>query len=527
MPTKPRLEPERGSVARSLSRVEASQLFFNPWFLVGIGFWVLIIVLFGVFFTDDLEPTWWGLGSLLPLMAHPLCGCTIVAAHRAITRSRRDGTEELFASCPAGWPARTRGHLLTLWVPVATTLLLGSALVTGVAINSTTVYGPIDGQVFLDVVAALLLPAGATVLGVALGRWAPAAIVPVVGVLGVLALDSRILEVGGRSWHNFRWLATFTPSTTADRIFYDPPGLSRVVWLVGLVTLVATIALMRTEPSHRVRVALVGSVAVVVLGAVLVSRPLPPGRAQAIADRINEPSPHQRCTLAGRGVNVCVYSGLDHAGSEIAAELSPVAQAIAFADLDHATFRHLLDADPVDLQPEVGARVHDADPGRNTLRLRFHLTDPAREAARLRLAAWATGLPTEPVDDEIGTVVAGQARGVVTLWLATRGMSADRAHHLLEPESQHAEAGTSANAAGDIWPGRCEDEGPVLLWAPQDLRAARRLIDADPAAVGTALEANWDRWMDPSTSTDELLAALAMEPEGPPDAVDSYSRGCY
>jgi hypothetical protein len=526
-PTEPAGTPARGSVARSLAPVEAAQLFFNPWFIVGLGFWVLIILMFGVLFTDDLEPTWWGLASLFPLLAHPLCGCTVVAAHRGITRSRRDGAEELFSTCPAGWPARTRGHLLTLWVPVAASAVLGAVMLVLIVTGSSNVYGAIDDQVMVDAIVALLLPAGAAGLGVALGRWLPSVIAPILAVVGVMAIDAQIGAAGGRSWDNFRWLATFIPSTTAERIFYDPPGWQRIVWFVGLIALVMAVALLRGEHSRRVPVALAASMVVVTFGAALVARPLPPAEAQAVADMINEPSPHQTCSPAGQRVNVCVYRGLGKGGQEMAAELSPVAAAITFADLDHATFRHSFDAEPADLQPEVGARVRAIDQGPDTLRLRFHLTEEAREAARLRLAAWATGLPTEPVDDEVGTVVAGQSRGVVALWLATRGMSVDRANRMLFADTQRAEAGTDGNGPGDIWPGRCQDEGPVLLWAVQDVRAARQLVAADQAPVAAQVQANWDRWMDPASTTDELLAALDLEPEGRTDLVDSFSRGCY
>ncbi len=526
-PTEPAGTPARGAVARSLAPVEAARLFFNPWFVVGLGFWVLIILMFGVLFTDDLEPTWWGLASLFPLLAHPLCGCTVVAAHRGITRSRRDGAEELFSSCPAGWPARTRGHLLTLWVPVAATAVLGAVMLALIVTGSSNVYGALDDQVLLDAIVALLLPAGAAVLGVALGRWLPPVIAPILAIVGVMAVDAQIGTAGGRSWDNFSWLGTFTPSTTAERIFYDPPGWQRIVWFVGLIALVSAVALFRGEHSRRVSIALAGSIVVVISGAALVARPLPAAQAQALADMINEPSQHQTCSRAGERVNVCVYRGLGKGGREMAAELSPTAAAIEFADLDRATFRHLLDAEPADLQPEVGSRVRAIDQDPNTLRLRFRLTDSAREAARLRLAAWATGLPTEPVGDEVGTVVAGQSRGLVVLWLATRGMSVDRANRMLFADTQRAEAGTDGNGPGDIWPGRCEDEGPVLLWSVQDIRAARQLVAADQGAVAAAVQANWDRWMDPATTTDELLVALGLESEGRTDRVDSYSRSCY
>jgi hypothetical protein len=523
----PSTVPARGSVAAALSRVEAGHLATSTWFVVGIGFWIVIIAMFGIFFVDEMEPTWWGVFSFVPLMAHPLCGCTIVATHRAMTRGRRDGAEELFSTCPAGWAPRTRGHLLTLWVPVIASTVLAGTLLVLVATRNPFVMGPLDDRTAIDFAIGVLLPAGAAALGVALGRWAPWALVPFVAVVLVAAADGRIGNIGDQAWESDRWLATFSTSTNAEILFFDPPGWERVLWFGGLVAVVAAIALLRGEHSRRVPALLGAGVVASMLAAVLVVRPLSEAAAAERADLINRPSVHQTCTPVDELVQVCVYDDLADIGPKLVDHLAPVAAAIPSAAREPVTFRHTLNGDVGNLQPEV-IRLVTAPEGDDpdALMLRFYVQEESFEAMRLRLAAHATGLPTEPINDTYGHVVAGDAVGVVVLWLATRGMDEGDVRGLLEV-GQEQGADVTPAMRGDAWPGRCVGEGPVLLWSHQDLIAARELVAADPAVVAAELASDWDRWTDPTTTTDELMVAVDLEPVGPHDDVGSFVDGCY
>src|SRR5260221_7256425 len=122
----------RRQVVVALGRVEARELAMSAWFAVGVGFCFIIFLAFGVLFVDDAERSWADLFNGLPLLAHPLVGMTVVAAHRAVTRSRRDDTDELFDTCPVPATTRLAAHLSTAWVAVATFLAFIISLATPV-----------------------------------------------------------------------------------------------------------------------------------------------------------------------------------------------------------------------------------------------------------------------------------------------------------------------------------------------------------------------------------------------------------
>ncbi len=51
-----------------------------------------------------------------------------------------------------------------------------------------------------------------------------------------------------------------------------------------------------------------------------------------------------------------------------------------------------------------------------------------------------------------------------------------------------------------------------MVWSTSDLVAARALIAAEPAAVARVVETGWERWVDPATTTNELMLAVGAEP---------------
>jgi hypothetical protein len=215
-------------------------------------------------------------------------------------------------------------------------------------------------------------------------------------------------------------------------------------------------------------------------------------------------------------------------GDLVAEELAPVAAAIpGGAGAAPASFRLLLEDPPEQLPAEIASHLPAElpPPPDGTLRLRFQTHPETLAAARLRLAAHAVGLPTEAVDEDTAHVVAGEARGVVMLWLATRGLDDAEAHSLLRPSYPHGETGNEG--PGSLWPGTCHGEDTVLVWPDQDLAAARQLVDAPDGDVAALLADDWARWTDPTTTTDELLMALDLDPVGPPDRIEPLGDPCY
>jgi hypothetical protein len=502
-----------GSVTRSLGWVESRELVLSPWFGAGAGF----CVLFGFIAAVSFERSWWLSAALLPLLVHPLCGLTIVATHRSATRSRRDETDELFESCPATRAQRTGALLLTGIAPIAVATVFVVATMAGAAVKLDHIYGPLDGRVVSDaVIAALLLPAGATALGVLLGRRWTFALTPFL-VLAVIALLN--IEMADRGLDGRGWLTTGIASGQVDLVYYEPPWLGRLIWFVGLVALVAALA-TRTPGATRSRIAISAASLITVVGMIVAVRPLDDGTVTRLAAYAIDPAPHEACEPLADGMRVCALDPYADHAANVAAYLEPVASAIPPAAF----------ATPMTLRPTVGEAI-DQLPSQVRERLEptpfpddmidipyVHL-DSGRDESRMLLAAAAVGLRLGPGSPE-NTLVDGQARGVVMLWLAAAGY--DRATAV-----EHLDASgwdpSDDSERGNVWPGECR---ATVQWSPSDLVAARAVVALDRAEVASILERDWSHWTDPSTSTDDLMAALDLAPVGPSERIEPLGKLC-
>jgi hypothetical protein len=146
-------------------------------------------------------------------------------------------------------------------------------------------------------------------------------------------------------------------------------------------------------------------------------------------------------------------------------------------------------------------------------------------AASFRLVAHALGLPTEPDDEERPTSVAGRADGLAALWLATVGLTADERHDVLtiNPDD-HAGEEIDATVLGQVWPDPCNAGAAALMWAPEDVEAARHLFALPHDEVLRAVHDAWDE-LDEMT-TDDLLALLSAPPVGAPSPVEERPHVC-
>lgn len=113
-------------------------------------------------------------------------------------------------------------------------------------------------------------------------------------------------------------------------------------------------------------------------------------------------------------------------------------------------------------------------------------------------------------------VVAGQSRGVVALWLALRGVEAERRTSLLtayDPDAPDAyDRGLPRNADHDC-------STPSVIWSAQDLAATRAIVSLPDSQVSEVLNEGWSRWINAGTGTDDLLEALDLAPLGRYDNV--------
>jgi hypothetical protein len=501
-------------VGGALGRAEARQLFPGSLaFCVGVGFSLVTMVLFGVIWAGDHGGETAAIVEWFPIMVHPLAGMTVVAVHRARTRGRRDGVEELFGSCPATDATRDVAHLRTAWLPAlaaATTVLV---LLGCYWLRVDLHWGPFGARQAAHVAGSALLAAGAVALGVVLARWAPWQLAPVVAVAAIGLVSLRLAESGGSTSDGAVQLSTIVVSDEADLRFTAPHWLAHHLWVAGLVLVTVAVALLRDRGDRR-RVGAVLAVAAV--GAAVTgyaaTRPIDHDDAVRIAALIADPAAHQSC--AGVDIPICTYDGDGALVGSFAPHVAAVlAGAPAGAVPDGVLLRQGADVDRAVLDPHVAALLPADPPADGVLPVALTHNDDAHEAARFWVALAVIGVRN---DHQAGEVVdlRGQARGVVALWLATRDLPGDRAHDM----SSVSPAGGPEHAweAARPWPD-VDVAGPIpVVWALTDLEAARRLIAAPEAELRSALHAGWSEFTDPESSTDDLLAVLGLEPVGPP-----------
>ena len=181
-----------------------------------------------------------------------------------------------------------------------------------------------------------------------------------------------------------------------------------------------------------------------------------------------------------------------------------------------------------ELQDEVREAVEDNIPTlpAHALRIRYYSTEKNEVASRLRMAAYAVGLPTEASLSRRGEIVAGQARGVVVLWLASRGLTGKPLRRLVSEVGAPEGEKWDATDRGSVWPAGCEGEDPVLQWAPKDLAAARSLLTVPANRVQALVSSQWARWVARGTTVDELLTAAGLGPLGPAEHIESRDMTC-
>lgn len=521
-------------VILALARAESREWLSNPWFAIGIGFCALLFVLFGWVFTGDndgVDGNWRDWFVLMPIMAHPLVGMSVIAAHSAITRDRRSGAEELFAACPTDKSRRVSSHLISSWVPAVAMAVFVIASSASVAHNSPNLYGHFDSRSLADALTAIVLVVCGAFLGTALGRWAPWQLTPVIVVPALVPLILGLGNIGDPHWSNLRQLSSWPRYPDHDLIFTAPRIWWHIVWLAGLGALTGAIALGR-ERRPRALVPTAASIAALTLLAGIVeSRPMSSHDAGQLASMVAEPYKHQTCRSEGRAT-ACVYRGYEGLLERTMANIAPVVNSTPHS-VAKVRFRQEFDGDLATLGPEVGReiqRIHRNDSETvGDLLLGYSTTAEAIAALRLSAGLDAVSLPTRPTERGVPLVIAGQARGVLALWLAGRGMSVENAqslasHHHSDDDDPNVTP--SALDLGMAWPDPCFAGSPPVAWSAQDLEAARMLMARPESEVNALFEKSWEHFIDPATTTDSLLSDAGLRPLGPSDYLEAVAVKC-
>ncbi|MGH9085288.1 MAG: hypothetical protein ACRDYW_07525 [Acidimicrobiales bacterium] len=508
-PAAERPAPRPGGVPLALSRVEVRELTTSPAFGVGLGFCALALFLFGRVWAGDYGGEMPAVFEFLPILGHPLAGMVVLASFRARTRGRRDGTEELFESCPASPATRTAGHLLTSWAPAVVALVFGAALAGLVAVETATAYGPVGARQVAALVGTAVLAVGATFLGIALARWIPWTLVPVVAVIAIGFVASGLATSGVRTTEPKRLLSTFIVDPEIDIRLTAPHWFAHHLWIVGLAAIVAVLAVLRDRRGPAVLGAGLLAVTLAVGSAVAATRPIDTADARRIAAIIADPA-RLPCTDVV-GLDVCTFAADDDLRTDLADTARPVAAMAPPGALEGWSIHQIADSRWQNLDPEVVALLGGVpEPDPHVIPIEFTGHPLALEGLRVWTALAATGaLDTRPRGD-ITLGIRGQARGTIALWLATRG--ADR-----EVQLDLTSLGSADRAARDTirpWPDSCYAGSPPVQWADTDVLAARSMLALDENEVRRVIHSDWARFTDRATTTDELMAALGLEPVG-------------
>lgn len=502
------------SVARSLGRVEARRLLRSPVVLVGglfavlpgIGFWNPRVVF-------DLRIT----AVSIAFMFLPLAAATLIASNLAALRSRRHGTDQLYASLPAAEPARTGGHLLAVTAAALAAAGLVVFLVAGEALLAVTVGAP-D---LAEMAVGPLLVAGAGALGVLLGRWAPT---PVAAPLACVAIalfqgsttDPALLTGGWRT------LAFWTyPGDLPFELLPDRRPAWHALYLAALVAMAAVGALL----AHGLRRPLVvaGAVAVSVVAAAAWVQTRPPSATGwAVANALLErPADHQVCEVRD-GTSYCAYPAYRTLVGRWAAVVSGVRRAVPAGrwPADLAVTQRATSADRRWVADDVLAGVLPALPARNApLPDDGHLhpamgwgTERGDDfTLALAAASRTVGLPMVP--DSAGTScdASGQGRAVVALWLAGQATG--------------GAGGELRRLASDQEVGRTRflvvlqhDTPPGVVWGAAEVGHAIELLRRPAGEVGNVLAEDWERLAGPGAPTAHVASRLGLAPvvDGPP-----------
>ena len=541
--------PTSLGVAWSLARAEGRRLLRHPLVIVGAVMGSAIPVLatwrFQVVLNRDDSLTSEG---LLPLAA-----AALIASHLATLRATRHGTTELHRSTPTPERAVTAGQLLA-----STFLALGALAVALLQLGYLFAIGGVGQPRPWVVLAGPAMVVFASCVGVAVARWAPWPVAGPLALVGIAAVFIAMANSG--SLETRRILLNLSPFVPAEMWLFSVselsfrPAATHVAYVMGLATVGAAVALLR-HPGRRVAaLCLCAALAATALaGAAQISPPSPADQRRVVAF-VTDADRHRSCETH-QGVRYCAYNeyvpwialwrrSVEPIMSALPADAGPpleITQRPSADDLypsmepyghvDRRIVRRIRRAEAGAIHPgmrwgrndtegsyelglalAVAGRVTGIESGFRLTRTDLAaLPRPARKPGRL-------GPMGRRVDE---CITFEQGRAVVALWLAAQS-------------SPGAEA--TFRAAVEQFPYRLPDRDQVtfygpgqylldeheyralgypgsgIQWGAREAQYAAQLLDRDDVDVRAAIRGSWDRLTDPAATTDEVAAALRLEP---------------
>ncbi|GAB3154890.1 hypothetical protein GCM10027290_50070 [Micromonospora sonneratiae] len=396
----------------------------------------------------------------------------LLAGHLAVSRDHRAGVVESHTVLPI--PARHRTVSLLALAPVAA--LLG-ALLLGALLLSLLPDWPAGRLEWPNLLVVVVVPALAVSVGVALGRWLPATAAGPLGLIVVAAIVLVLPGLGNGDSNLGWWLSPVLQHRNVVPGAPQPTGW-HLLYLVSLVVAVGAVTLLRhwrLLPSAAGMVAL--TVAVASVGPQLDSIP------QVLTQELEDRYAGEAVLVCQRHneVRYCALPGYERwivrwreAVAPVVAVLPPSVRADLprvrqFAYSFHGT------QSPADVATDMiwGRQGSWAADSRAQLAASF--------------AAKIVGLPglwtVDPAIRFRGCSASGQARTVITLWLAAQalpdGAALLRAHRL------------------SLFPSR---------YGQPEIDAAVALLGLPRQQVAGIVATGWDRLTAPTAGFDVLTA---------------------
>lgn len=443
-----------------------------------------------------------------------LAAVVLVVSHRAVTRSRRHGSEEMLTATPAPPRARTAGHLLAVLAPTALAAVVAVWLGWDHSARGTTLGDVVPAELAVGPV----LVAGAGCLGVLLARLWPQAFTPYVACVAIAAVElgvntPRLVGSGAR------WLAFWVEGS----LWWALPRQStaHLLYLLGLVAMASLGALLRHGLTRRL-VALAVVAIVVTTGAAGAQMRQPESVWRRANAMFADPSSVQTCAERD-GVRYCAFEIstdlVDHFEEMVGGvravlpasawpENLAVTQRVTALDFQYVGDSHRWLPHLPDMPRE---RIRQPDDGEIHPAVEFGWSIAQETGFGVQVAASAIGLPIVPDPDD-GSVcrAAGQARAVVALWAGAHATDdADDGLEWLVERSEEQVRSTGGEKAEAVFAIAEVDVYGGFAVSLADARLALRLLDR--VDVAARIAERWDVLTHPATTSAQLADALEVD----------------
>lgn len=515
-----------------LASAENRALLRHPAFVVGVALTPLML-----WAATVAETRWWHRSPSIALALVPLGWLTIVATNLLTLRSRRAGTDELFAAAPTPQPVRTNAFLSSAIAAVAVAAVFA---IVAVAHGLATIESPVGEPRVSEIAAGPLILAGSVTVGVSVARWLPHWGFGILAAFAVTLIQTPIAEPTSPLWnrteaHPARFLGFLSLPTNvgAPELEMRPAGW-HLVYLAGLILVMGVVALAREGLPLRLGAVLAAALALIVGAGWAQIRSPSQAQLASMTDYLTQPRKHQVCTQDVL-TTYCAYpeqrERMDDWGQRVAAIRALVPREVAARELEVTdrvpTRIGSSDCSPqafVDgLHPDLVPAVRPAEiwredgqvhPGPNRFPCGGRRVDELFTS--MQVGSWAVGLPPNPSASDKRCSAAGQARAVVALWLASEGIaSAERT--MRDVLDEHPRGLITFEHWSD----------PPMLGASfhaDDMRLAMALLDLPADRVKRVVQTEWSTLTAASTPSSALAAEFDVKRRGA--ALDRSANAC-